>query len=440
MRPGYRVAVFTAALAAPLVAQSNRPYPSTAYDLRVWNDQLATWNMSEAQFRFAATHYVGTQKVLRADARHLRQYAPDFLVLHYRLAQALGHSVPSACAPTTNYLQIIHTDNWVQEWPGDANVVDEWFFHWNGQRVFSCSNGHYLADLDDAAWRTWWSGQVVQQLTDNEDDALFADSFSIPNYFGATDWNPNLPAVDPTFENDWAGREHDFTDYMQGVFAGRWKWIPNIGALITSRDPSDWSNLDGAMIEGFAEWGGGNYFAASDWALQLNRVLPLAAAGRILIGQTYPAAASVAERMFVLGTFYLIQGSHTYLNLDTGLDPEWFPEYRIVLGKPLDPLPADVAAYFDAGQGVYVRHFDHGLVVVNPGTTTRLVALGGTWQRITPSGGGAVPADGSEPGSLASAAVTSVSLAAHQAAILTTDLGLLFRDDFETGNTSRWAP
>jgi hypothetical protein len=405
----------------PLGAQ--RPFPDTTNGIFVFNDQLATWDMSEAQFQFAATHYVGTQKVLRDDARHLRQYTPNFLVLHYRLGQALGHSEANAsCQPTGNYFSIIDGNAWVREWPGEANVQDQWFFKYDNSRVFSCSNGHYVMELNNSSWRAWWSTQVISQLLNNEDDGLFADSYSVPNYFGGSDFNPPLPDNDSTFEAAWADREHAFTDYMRSRFAGRWKWLPNIGAWITSRDPSDYSNLDGAMIEGFAEWGGGGYFGPDDWALQQNRILPLIKADKILIGQTYPDETDVNERMFVLGTYLLIKGKYTYLNLDTGLDPEWFPEYTIDLGAPLDPLPNDIAAYLDPTWQVYVRHYAKGPVLVNPTGTARPINLGGTYYRANPSGGGAVPVDGTSPGSISYTAVTLINLGANQAAVVLNQL------------------
>ncbi len=49
-----------------------------------------------------------------------------------------------------------------------------------------------------------------------------------------------------------------------GQLAGRWKWIPNVGAWITTRDPSDYSNVNGLMIEDFAKWDGDGYFAPGD--------------------------------------------------------------------------------------------------------------------------------------------------------------------------------
>ena len=409
----------TSTVYLPLIRHATgRSWPDTTTGIYVLNDQLATWSMTEAQFQFAATHYVGTQKVTRDQARHLRQYNPNFLVLHYRLGQALGHSYPNACQPTTDYLQIIDGDEWVQEWPGNATVQENWFYHYNSSRVFSCTDGHYIMELNDTGWRQWWSTQVISQLINNENDAVFADSFSVPNYFGHCVYQPCLPDVDATFEQQWADREHAFTDYIQSHLAGRWKWLPNIGALITSRDPSDYSNLDGAMLEGFAEWGGGNYFDQSDWELQMNRVLPLIRAGKIIIGQTYPTETDVNERLFVLGTYLLIKGTRTYINLDIAMEPEWFPEYAIDLGSPIDPLPITIDGLFDATSQLYVRHYGKGMVIVNPSDTAHAINLGGTYHHANPIGGGLVPEDGTAPGSISYTVVTSINLGAHQAAVV----------------------
>jgi PKD repeat protein/poly(3-hydroxybutyrate) depolymerase len=396
-----------------------RPWPDTSASIRVFNDQLATWNMSDAQFLFAASHYAGCQKVTRDAARRLRETSPDFLVLHYRLGQALGfRSAADACAPTGDFLQIIDGDDWVQEWPGDSAVQEAWFFHYSSQRVYSCIDGHYLMNLDDAGWRSWWSAQVIAQLQDNENDGLFADSFGVPNYFGACTFNPCLPDIDAAFENAWAASEFDFTNYIQGRFAGQWKWLPNIGALINSRDPSDHSSIDGGMVENFAEWGGGSYFDEGDWVLQMNRLLPLAAAGKIMILQSYPDAASVQERLFCLGSYLLAKGARTYINLETNEEPEWYPEYGVGLDAATDPLPADISTFLDPTTNCYRRNFASGFVLVNPSDTPRTANLGGTFNLVVPSGGGIVPENGAPPGSLAFTPVTSTTVPAHGAAIL----------------------
>jgi hypothetical protein len=397
-----------------------RPWPDTSASIRVFSDQFDVSSATDAQLQFAATHYAGAQKLLAGEVAKLRAYAPGFLLLHYRLGQALGDSTPSAeCQPTNNYIQIIDGDSWVQEWPVDSAVQESWFYHLGTDRVFNCTFGWYLAQLDSPAWLAYWPPLVVQQLQACDADGLFADSFSIPNYFGATDFNPGLPVVDAGFEDDWATLEHNFTDTMRTIFAGRYLWIPNIGSYITTRDPSDYSNVDGAMIEGFAELGGGNYLAPSDWALQQDRVLALVSADKILLAQTYPTDTDVNERMFILGTYLLVKGARTYVNLDAeGLQIQWFPEYGIDLGAATDPLPARIASLQDVASQLYIRHYANGLVLVNPSGAAGSYPLGATLYQVVPSGGGVVPSDGSIPGSLSTTPVTTVTLQPETAAIL----------------------
>jgi PKD repeat protein len=412
-------AVFFLLLACPTAFSLTRTFPDTTSRIVVFTDQLNTDSMTEAQFQFAAGHYAGSQKLLLAAAQRLREHNPEYLVLHYRLGQGLGYRYPNGCSPTGAYLQIIDTDSWVQEWP-NSGLQENWFYHSDSSRVYNCDWGYYLMDISNAAWRTWWSEKVIQQLQNNENDGLFADSYSIPNYLGPN-WDPLLPDVEPSFESDWAYREHAFTDYIQGRFAGLYKWIPNIGAWITTRDPSDYSNVDGAMIEDFAEWGSGSYFDPADWELQMNRVLGLTGAGKILIAQTYPT--SVAERMFALGSYLLIKGGQSYINLNnpevnTDMMPEWYPEYGIELGAPVDALPANISAFYNSGTGVYVRHFDNGEVYVNPGDSERTVSLGTPHDKVVPSGGGVVPAGGTAPGTLNKQRVTSIAVPAHGAVVV----------------------
>ncbi|MBE9565937.1 MAG: hypothetical protein IMF16_04230 [Proteobacteria bacterium] len=397
-----------------------RTFPNTTDGIFVFNDQITPGRLSEAQVRFAATHYVGSQKMTRPEARQLRRHNPNFLVLHYRLAQALGHSsADENCRPTSDFITIVRGDEWVREWPGDEVVVEEWFYHWHGSRVYGCDWGHYLMDLDNPAWREWWSARVIEELIANENDGVFADSFHVPSY-GFT-WTPPLPVVDPAFEAEWARREHDFTDYMRQRFAGRWLWIPNIGGLVTTRDPSDYSNIDGAMIEGFAAPGHGRWFPLVDWELEMNRLLPLLRADKIILAQSYPELADMPTRLFLLSCYLLIKGEYTYLNLELSAAPEWLPEYDIDLGPPIDPLPASISEMLHPQWQVYARRYAKGLVLVNPTEITREVDLGATYHAACPQGGGPVPTDGSKPGSLTYRALQSLTLAPHQGAVLLTE-------------------
>jgi hypothetical protein len=407
---------------------TRREFPDTTDGIHVFNDQLAGWSMTEAQFEFAATHYAGTQKMVRSHTQHLRTYNPNFIVLHYRLGLALGYrGTDDSCNPTGDYIQIIEGDNWVQEWPGEAVVQDSWFFPYAGSdRVIQCTWGWYLMELDDPGWRAYWMGEVLRQLAANENDALFADSFSVPNYLGGSTFEPDLLAYDPTFESEWATRIENFIDYVQAQFAGQYYLIPNVGYWVTTRNPTDYSNVDGVMIEGFSEWGPGNPFVLSDWQLQMNRILSLtntstglsAGLDKVLILQSYVDETDVEDRLFNLANYLLVKGVHSFINMDLGLSPEWFPEYEIPIGSPVDPLPTDIDDYLDPS-GLYRRDYTNGLALVNPGTVVRTIDLGGTYYLAMPSGGGLLPSDADTSAwTVSYTPVANVTLNPHRGAIL----------------------
>jgi hypothetical protein len=420
------VITYTVFLPAALGAQGvPRPWPDTTAGIHVFNDQLAPW-MTEPQWQFAATHYAGAQKMLRADANHLRALNPGFLILHYRLGHGLGYrAIENGCQPTGTWLQIIEGDNWVQEWPGAGVVQENWFFHWpeaGGPRVLNCDWGWYLMELDDPAWRTYWQAEVLRQVQANDDDGVFVDSLSVPNYLGASSYDPPLPANDPAFESAWAARIENWLAWLQTRPLGGYYVVPNVGSWITMRDPTDYSAVDGVMLEGFAIEADASPYNLDDWRLQMNRALSLIAPGKAVIGQTYVMGAR--ERMFALGSYLLIKGNRTFINVDLDMEPEWWPEYEIPVGAPLHSAGTDIENLYDPADLVYRRNFANGQVLVNPtspwdGTAlTATLSLGGTFYLAQPSGGGLVPPDGVPTGTLNYSAVTQVVLPPYSAVVL----------------------
>ncbi len=400
----------------PSRAETPRSFPDTTEGIHVFNDQLI--NLNPQLIAFAAAHYDGTQKMTRADADALRDVNPDLVILHYRLGLGLGYRQPDAnCRPEGPWIEIIDED-WTREWPGDDVVQDGWFYEVDGQRVLHCGWGWYLMELDDPDWRSWWLDGVLSQLADNDSDGLFADSLSVPNYLGAAEYDPALPELDPAFEDEWTTRIEDFIAHVQERFAGQYYLIPNVGHWVTSRDVVDYSGADGVMIEGFGfdTW---ESYGETDWVLQLDRALGFVNLGKAVIAQSY-SVDSADTRLFTLGSYLLIKGDRTYVNLDFGEDPEWWPEYDIPIGTPEEGPPADAEALLDADSGVYARSYSNGLVLVNAGDDPRTVTLDGTRYMAEPDGGGTVPSDGVLPAtwSLDYSAVDEVTLEPGRAAIL----------------------
>ncbi len=358
--------------------------------------------------------------MLRVDANRLRAINAGFVILHYRLGLGLGYrAAGSGCQPVGDWLGIVEGNDWVREYP--ETTQESWFYHYpeeSANRVYNCDWGWYLMNLEDDSWRSYWHGEVLRQIQVNDDDGVFMDSLSVPNYLGPDRYDPNLPAVDEDFENAWSDRINSWLTWLQTQPVGDYYLIPNVGNWINSRDRTDYSPADGVMVEGFAIGGDGSPYEYGDWQLQMNQLLRLVAQDKVVIGQSYVTGDQ--ERMFAVGTYLLVKGSRTFVTIELSEEPEWFPEYDIPIGAPVEDAGSDIANLYDSANRVYRRDFDNAVVLVNARDSGSAVTvnLGGTYYLVKVSGGGLVPSSGTPTGEVTYEPVTSVRLPAYSAAIL----------------------
>jgi len=368
----------------------------------VFDDQLPD-SMTPLQLRFVATHVDGTQKVGATTADRLRRVGRRFLVLHYRLAIGDG--------PVAFRIG--------RRWATDFGFVrrhESWFWHMAGRRVYQRASRWYLMN-PDSGWRAYWAGRVLREARLLHDDGVFADSLSVPQYLGAGSFVPPLRYF--VGERAWMRRIDRFMRYERRRLHGRLWLIPNAGSMITTRDRTDYALADGVMVEGFAQPGEGAWYAADDWRLQLNRVLRLARLGRVLLEQSYLDAGDLGRRRFVLASYLLTKGRHSFVNMDVGPDPQWFPEYELRLGPPATSLPRSVDE-LATGSGVYARTYRNGVTLANPDSAPHRWTFTGTRWLAEPYGGGAVGPNVSTAGmGVRTRPVTgSLALAAHSGAVL----------------------
>lgn len=368
--------VATALVALALLAQ-----PPT---VRVWDDQLAN-DLTPAQVRFVATHEAGSQKLTRPQIEALKAVNPSFRVLQYRLGIGLGRQT-----------SIIDGSRWVPEWP--RRVQEQWFFHVRGRRELMKRWGWYLMNPDNASWRRFFTAQVKRQVADTGAWGVFLDSSSVPNEFGGFAWSPPLPDVDLPFERAWSKKIERWLPYVQRA-VGK-PVVANAGSWVTTRDVTDYSHIAGVMIEGF-----GAGYAPGDWLLQQRRAWSLARRSRIVIAQSYPSTAQ--DRLFDVASYLLVQGPQSYVNIQTSMDAEWWPEYDVDLGAPRGTAHYGAVAW---------RDFAKGRVFVNPGDAPQTVTFAG--QLVVPHGGGLVSVSGATDASLSTQPVTQVALPPRSAAIV----------------------
>lgn len=393
------VALVLAAHAEIVGFEPARQFPDTRDSIRVFVDQLSS-NISRAQMHFAATHYVGTQKLPAEQIDAIRRFNPKFIMLQYRM----GTRQPD---PTVTF---IHGNRWTHDWD-EVNCHDDWFIHTNDtapERVYMDYGKvrEYVMDISGKingnitdGWKEYWVRSVVADVQASHADGVFADSthppYNVPAKFndsplGAIPYRSYLSHLEAFY--DYVYKELDRASLY---------FIPNIGNLITGWDTTQsyYEDVHGAMVEGPAYRGN-----TDDWKLQQDRTLQLLRNGKIYLAQSSIPGDAPQTRLWYLCNFLLLKHDRSYINMlpgKHGIDGNlhWWPEYDLKLGSPInDGVPKSIDE-LKSPSGVYYRRFQHGLVIVNPSSAKLGVDLGNKqrYQRIVPWGGGLVDRNGRPP-------------------------------------------
>jgi hypothetical protein len=389
---------------------TKRPYPDTSSTIAILADQFPS-GLTALQQKFAVDHYVGTQKLTFAESQPLRALKPDFLVLHYHLA--IWQS-----APAVDF--IVDGMNWSNDYPM-VTTHESWFWHnTQGQRVASTADGKLLMMLADPGFQAYWQSSLEAQVAAGDYDGIFFDSASPALLQGETNNDPRLAG---TGAKDSMIAELGNQSYIQAweawikplndaLAAKGIPLIPNTSAFTTTWDNTNYDLTAGIFSEGFADPG----FATADWKASTNEILKIANEGKIVILQNYLASTSdLAKRRYYLANYLLVKGTKTYLDYFAQGPFEWYPEWGIDLGAA---TTTGMTVDDLASQGVYRRDFAKGTVLVNPGTADATVTLGAAMNRVEPSGGGPVDANGDLPGTLGMTSVSSILVPANSAEIL----------------------
>lgn len=353
-----------------------RSFPNTKDGIFIFYDQ-PPFQLTPAQQQFLANNYVGCQKIMVDLVNDVRGFNGNFIVLNYRLAFGTYDTIPG-------YLS---GNDWINDW-AVVDPHDDWFITDPaspnpGGRIRQLDWGWFLMDISGEVngntadgWKEYWTETVVTQLRETDCDGVFADSYGLP-------WNLDFTPewLVPPADTAWIQHMEIFGNHVQAALHGQpeqFYFIPNLGPWITTRDNCDYGAfIDGAMIEMFASPGPWDLYDTEDWRLEMNRLLDLERQGKVVICQPITEDEwAVYERMYNLASYLLIKGEKTYYNLVFG-ENFWgrlvfFPECRVNLGPYIGDIPGDIEELYDGSLGVYLREYEHGMVVVNP-----------TWETIT---------------------------------------------------------
>lgn len=385
-------------------------WPDTTATIAVLADQLP--NLTAGQQMFAATHFVGSQKLTLDQSGPLRAINPSFLVLHYHLA--IWQS-----APGVDF--ILDGKTWGNDYP-TVTTHESWFWHdAANQRVASTADQKLLMNLNDSGFAAYWQSSLETQVAAGQYDGIFADSASpalLQGEVGGQDARLAGTGAKDTPIAEWGGKTYiqvwqTWIAALNTALAAKGiPLIPNTGAFVTGWDDTDYSLTAGIFSEGYAD----PSFAPSDWKASTDELLSLAAKGKIMILQNYLGSASdLAKRRYFLANYLLVKGNRTYLDYFASGPLEWYPEWGLDLGAP---TTTGTKADDLLKNGVYRRDFAKGTVLVNPSGSAVMVSLGATMKRVEPNGGGPVDPAGTTPGTIGTTSVTTISVPAHGAEIL----------------------
>lgn len=434
---------------------SGRFVPSTRRWNLVWADQIIPNKITPARFRFAAEHYVATQKIWSNQAAQFRAINPNFLVIAYHLAAGLNPHSNSDCPdPKSNSSGIIGSvapKGYVSEY---ATCFEPWLAASSIAELsarYEAMFQHY--DQTDSAHRVWHQDPAWLMNISNSDYQQYIGDVTLDWMRGnanegcffdvAVETNSSLynpKASDPSPVNfDWWAPPHApagesqladrsaFASWMnqrylacyQNVYKRfhtgdtNYLVIPNTDQMVTTVYDPTWTDgnasgetIDGAMMEGFGSYRG------SDMWLTLDRaVRHLTGRGKILIAQFYNVDST--ERLRRTAMYMLVKNENSFLNILNADGVEWYPEYEIDLGDQ-SGLPSKLDSLRISGsasQSVWSRDYARGRVLCNTSDAAMDVDVPavGQWAQVVTHGGGRVADDGTtQPQS-----ITYLTVAGH---------------------------
>lgn len=416
---------------------AQRPLPETVYDsvnnrsIFVFSDQLHS-GLNDNEARFAATHYVGCQKMPRVDIDRIRQFNENFIHLHYKLAITVDSIADYGMILRGNWFSNNRSpfSNW-----GQVREHPDWFLTHSGGKWTVHRGRRIVMDITNEGFREWWVSSCIQEMRANGCDGVFADTYTVAAIFGQTD-NPSFSGSIDWTVSDWIPKLNEYGQYVYTrLDSAGFYFFPNIDNLQTT-----WANnagthyskgdyLHAAMME---SWG--NWASSSDAFTGIQNAIAIQKKGVFIHGEGYyggshdmnPELSLARKRMWLAGTYLLVNHGRMYLSmygpseLSLGMSRKvlWYPEFEIDLGPWVDEWNIATVVW----KGVYRRRYEKGFVLVNNSSTAKSMDLEGAYYLAEDDSSTGEywvdPNTGREKVGLKYTPVTSLQMPAFSAAVL----------------------
>lgn len=277
----------------------------------------------------------------------------------------------------------------------------------------SGSGGGFGMDVHSTCWKEYFLTQAAQDMQFSF-NGIMVDDMSAPR----ERFNPDLTSYTA---DQWHDYKKDFLNYLKTHSQG--KMVIYNGLYNNDDDScSDFLQVsDGGIKEGFiikiATYD--KFISLEDWKTFLNFVISSVPESKLVVADCKfkKNLTSDNDRMFCFTSFLLINSSNIFYTFKNGNleEPQYYPEMNVTIGTPAETQNS-LQAYYS--NGVYVRNYSNGKVIVNPETSAISYDLDKTYYQVISHGGGVVADDGTYGGSLSYEEVTTVSVPAQSGVIL----------------------
>ncbi len=345
-------------------------------------------NLSEAQLEFAATNFyiiqIGESLVNSNIYPALKAYNSDVLLLGYINSKHIQ--------PNTEKNQECEANELLFAYDASNNRIQNYAF------------GNYLMDISNPEW-TDMSTKWANEHPPEADGIMFdtATPFLLKSKYTA------LPAGYNKCEY-----AVDMKDHIATVKADSQKLLV-INGLKEALDYCDsgtkcsgcnnyLEGVDGGIIEGFIFFQGHQYTSASQSRRFVNYLIKAGNMGKLVHVSSKSHMGNINKRLFAIAAYLLGNSeysSYSFVDLKNEFSAplQYYPEYEINLGAPLE-FPNRVEDLLNSSRTLAIRHFENGMVIVNPFDKDATIQVDGGFSRIIPHGGGPVDVNANYDGYL----------------------------------------
>ena len=326
--------------------------------------------------------YPGWKKIVSAQpireaVRSIKQLNPNILVGQYTMLSEVQTNLKQFSMFSYKINKIDREDWWLRDVNGNkvqwTNMYDTWMINYTNWTK---------PDEEGLYYPEWLASQdfnLYFQPVPEFDIWYFDNVYSNPRIKEAN-WKLN----NINYSNTDAEIQKAVRDGNAKEWASARMLAPNVLMFGNSDNdlyfPEYSNKLNAAFLEGLMgkSW---SFETVGGWDVMMdhyNRIFTNLLEPKLVGFNVWGKINNYNYFRYAFASCLMNNGFFSYTDVDVGYaSVPWFDEYNISLGKAID-MPGQVKIY----QGVRIRQFEQGLVLVNPTTKSVNVPIGSGYKRI----------------------------------------------------------